>query len=90
MYEKKFRYIFVTCASRKSYEDIFAELKTRFTNKYIIELDIVSQEKMKIIELHITKLRFKKFVQTPNKGDGNCYLFLFSFKIVLAYLPFFF
>ncbi|KAL4391210.1 hypothetical protein AHAS_Ahas03G0222300 [Arachis hypogaea] len=60
MYEEKFGYIFVTCAFGKSTEDILAELKMRFTDKHVVELDIVSKEEMKYIELHITELLSKK------------------------------
>ncbi|KAL4330247.1 hypothetical protein AHAS_Ahas13G0381000 [Arachis hypogaea] len=41
----------------------------RFTNKHAIELDVSSQDKMKYIELQITKLLSKKSVQPTNKGD---------------------
>ncbi|RYR78820.1 hypothetical protein Ahy_A01g003678 [Arachis hypogaea] len=68
---EKFGYIFVTCASGKSSEDILAELKMRFTNKHEIELDIASHEEMKFIELHITELLSKKSAQTVNKEYGN-------------------
>ncbi|XLU46250.1 hypothetical protein S245_041064, partial [Arachis hypogaea] len=69
MYEKKFGYVFVTCASGKSSEDILTELKMRFTNKHAVELDIASQEEMKFIELQITQLFSKESSQTVNNGD---------------------
>ncbi|RYR39562.1 hypothetical protein Ahy_A09g045118 [Arachis hypogaea] len=65
MYEEKFWYVFVTCASRKNFENILVELKTRFTNKHAVELDIASKEEMK----HIEFLLSKKSTQTTNKGD---------------------
>ncbi|RYR24734.1 hypothetical protein Ahy_B02g058256 [Arachis hypogaea] len=71
MYEKKFGYVFVICASGKSSEDILAELKMCFTNKHTVKLDTASQEEMKSIELHITKLFSKKSAQTVNKRDDN-------------------
>ncbi|KAL4344987.1 hypothetical protein AHAS_Ahas11G0233300 [Arachis hypogaea] len=71
MYEKRFGYIFVTCASGKSSEEILAELKTRFRNNHVVELDIASQEKMKYIELHITDIHSKIYAQSTNKGDGE-------------------
>ncbi|XP_025692925.1 uric acid degradation bifunctional protein TTL-like [Arachis hypogaea] len=49
---QRFGYIFVTCASGKSSSEILAELKTRFRNNYVLELDIASKEEMKNIELH--------------------------------------
>ncbi|XP_052116544.1 uric acid degradation bifunctional protein TTL-like [Arachis duranensis] len=69
MYEKKFGYVFVTCASGKSSEDILAELKMCFTNKHAVELDIALQEEMKFIELQITELLSKKSTQIVNDGD---------------------
>ncbi|KAL4381540.1 hypothetical protein AHAS_Ahas04G0143700 [Arachis hypogaea] len=69
MYEKKFGYVFVTCASGKSSEDILAELKMCFTNKHAVELDIALQEEMKFIELQITELLSKKSAQIVNDGD---------------------
>ncbi|RYR62548.1 hypothetical protein Ahy_A04g020222 [Arachis hypogaea] len=69
MYEKKFGYDFVTCASGKSSEDILTELKMRFTNKHAIELDIASHEEMKFIELQITQLFSKESSQTVNNRD---------------------
>ncbi|XP_016192901.1 uncharacterized protein LOC107633816 [Arachis ipaensis] len=69
MYEKKFGYVFVTCTSGKGSEDILTELKMRFTNKHVIELDIASQEEMKFIELQITQLFSKESSQTVNNGD---------------------
>ncbi|RYR38342.1 hypothetical protein Ahy_A09g043377 [Arachis hypogaea] len=83
MYEDKFGYVSMTCASEKSSKDILAELKTCFTNKHVVELDITSQEKIKYIELQITKLLTKKYPQTTNKGYV---LAEYSSKIVLGSL----
>ncbi|XP_072054950.1 uric acid degradation bifunctional protein TTL-like [Arachis hypogaea] len=69
MYEKKFGYVFVTCAFGKSSEDILAEPKMRFTNKHAVELDIASQEEIKFIELQITQLLSKESAQIVNNGD---------------------
>ncbi|XP_057745466.1 uric acid degradation bifunctional protein TTL-like [Arachis stenosperma] len=65
MYEKKFRYVFVTCASGKTFEDILAKLKKHD----VVELNIASKEEMKYIELHITEFLSKKSAQTTDKGD---------------------
>ncbi|KAL4287867.1 hypothetical protein AHAS_Ahas19G0229100 [Arachis hypogaea] len=84
MYANKFGYVFVTCAYGKISKDILAELKTRFTNKHAVELDITSQqEEIKYIELQITKLLTRKSPQTTNKGDV---LPEYSSKIVLGSL----
>ncbi|RYR20605.1 hypothetical protein Ahy_B03g065791 [Arachis hypogaea] len=69
MYEKRFGYIFVTCASGKSSSEILTELKMRFRNNHVVELDIASKEEMKYIELHITDLLSKRYAQSTNKGD---------------------
>ncbi|KAL4337998.1 hypothetical protein AHAS_Ahas12G0166200 [Arachis hypogaea] len=71
MYEKRFGYIFVTCASEKSSSEILAELNTRFRNNHVVELDIASKEEIKYIELHITDLLYKRYAQSTNKGDGE-------------------
>ncbi|RYR07484.1 hypothetical protein Ahy_B05g074844 [Arachis hypogaea] len=69
MYEEKFGYIFVTCATGRISEDILDELKMRHRNTHVVELDIASKEEIKYIELHITELLSKKSVQTIDKGD---------------------
>ncbi|RYR03135.1 hypothetical protein Ahy_B06g081972 [Arachis hypogaea] len=66
---KKVWVYFVTYASGKSSSEILAELKTRFRNNHVVELDIASKEKMKYIELHITDLLSKRYAQSTNKGD---------------------
>ncbi|RYR43606.1 hypothetical protein Ahy_A08g040025 [Arachis hypogaea] len=69
MYEMKFRYVFVTFVAGRTSEDILAELKIRFRNTHVVELDIASKEEVKYIELSITKLLSKKSVQTIDEGD---------------------
>ncbi|RYR74115.1 hypothetical protein Ahy_A02g008739 [Arachis hypogaea] len=69
-YQKKFGYVFVTCASGKNFKDILTKLKMHFTNKYAFELDITSHEKIKFIELYITLLS-KNPYQNINMGDGE-------------------
>ncbi|XP_057756058.1 uric acid degradation bifunctional protein TTL-like [Arachis stenosperma] len=69
MYEEKFGYVFVTFVAGRTSEDILAELKMRFRNTYVVELDIASKEDLKYIELYITELLSKKSVQTTDEGD---------------------
>ncbi|MED6180754.1 hypothetical protein PIB30_013382 [Stylosanthes scabra] len=52
-YQRKFRYAFVISAFGKSSDEILSELKVRFTNIPLVELDIAYQE-MKFIELQLT------------------------------------
>ncbi|RYR61567.1 hypothetical protein Ahy_A04g018747 [Arachis hypogaea] len=42
--------------------------KTRYTNKHLVNLDIASQEEIKIIKLHSI---YKKYAQTPNKTNDS-------------------
>ncbi|MED6150331.1 hypothetical protein PIB30_071303 [Stylosanthes scabra] len=50
---RKFGSAFVTSASEKSSDKILSELKVRYTNMPLVELDIACQEEMKI-ELQLT------------------------------------
>ncbi|MED6199135.1 hypothetical protein PIB30_073116 [Stylosanthes scabra] len=52
-YKRKFGYAFVICASEKSSDEILSELKVRYTNMPLVELDIACREEMKLIELHL-------------------------------------
>ncbi|RYR72812.1 hypothetical protein Ahy_A02g007026 [Arachis hypogaea] len=45
----------------QSSSEILAELKTRFRNNHVVELDIASKEEIKYIELHITDLLSKRY-----------------------------
>ncbi|XLR48453.1 hypothetical protein S83_033113 [Arachis hypogaea] len=71
MYEEKFGYVFVTFVVGRTSEDILAELKTRFSNTPVVELEIASKEKLKYIERSIRELRSKQSVQTTNERDGE-------------------
>ncbi|MED6113491.1 hypothetical protein PIB30_071295 [Stylosanthes scabra] len=53
-YQRKFGYAFVTCAFGKSSDEILSELKVRYTNMPLVELDVACREEMKWIELHLT------------------------------------
>ncbi|RYR54790.1 hypothetical protein Ahy_A06g030066 [Arachis hypogaea] len=68
MYKEKFGYVFMTFVAGRTSEDILAELKTRFRNTHVVELDIASKEELKYIECFITELLSKKSVQTTNEG----------------------
>ncbi|KAJ6835045.1 putative uric acid degradation bifunctional protein TTL isoform X3 [Iris pallida] len=62
-YKEKFGFVFLICASGRGTPDILAELKKRYLNRPIVELEIAAQEEMKIIELRLEKL-FKFDVRT--------------------------
>ncbi|RYQ89651.1 hypothetical protein Ahy_B09g096186 isoform B [Arachis hypogaea] len=69
MYEEEFGYVFVTFVVGRISEDILAELKTRFNNTHVVELEIASKEELKYIERSIRELLSKKSVQTTNEGN---------------------
>ncbi|RYR13134.1 hypothetical protein Ahy_B04g070285 [Arachis hypogaea] len=48
MYEEKFGYIFVTFVAGRTSEDILAELKMRFNNSHVVELEIASKEELSV------------------------------------------
>ncbi|PNY00314.1 uric acid degradation bifunctional protein TTL-like, partial [Trifolium pratense] len=55
-YMEKFGFVFLIFASGISTDAILAEIKKRYTNRPIVELEIASQEQMKITEIRLTKL----------------------------------
>ncbi|XP_016199486.1 uric acid degradation bifunctional protein TTL-like [Arachis ipaensis] len=69
MYEEKFGYVFVIFVAGRTSEDILAELKTRFSNTHVVELEITSKEELKYIERSIRELLSKKPVQTTDERD---------------------
>nr|ACR37269.1 unknown [Zea mays]ACR37343.1 unknown [Zea mays] len=44
------------CASGRTAAEVLAELKRRYTNRPIVELEAAAQEELKITELRLTKL----------------------------------
>ncbi|KAL0904879.1 hypothetical protein M5K25_027038 [Dendrobium thyrsiflorum] len=55
-YKEKFGFVFLICASGRGSPEILAELKRRFVNRPIVELETAAEEEMKIIELRLKKL----------------------------------
>ncbi|XP_050237360.1 uric acid degradation bifunctional protein TTL-like isoform X2 [Mercurialis annua] len=55
-YKQKFGFVFLICASGRTTSEILAELKRRYENKPIVELEIAAQEQMRITELRLQKL----------------------------------
>lgn len=55
-YEKKFGFIFIVCATRKSTDEILALLEQRLPNDASVELPIAAEEQAKITELRLRKL----------------------------------
>jgi 2-oxo-4-hydroxy-4-carboxy-5-ureidoimidazoline decarboxylase len=58
LYEEKFGYIFIVCASGKTAEEMLTLLKTRLENSPEVEIGIAAEEQNKI-----TKLRLEKLLQ---------------------------
>ncbi|MBI5858240.1 MAG: 2-oxo-4-hydroxy-4-carboxy-5-ureidoimidazoline decarboxylase [Sphingobacteriales bacterium] len=56
LYEKKFGYIFIVCATGKSAEEMLAMMKERLQNKPEDEIQIAADEQNKITRLRIEKL----------------------------------
>jgi 2-oxo-4-hydroxy-4-carboxy-5-ureidoimidazoline decarboxylase len=56
LYEEKFGYIFIVCATGKSAEEMLALLEDRLNNKPEEELKIAAAEQLKITKLRLQKL----------------------------------
>ena len=56
LYEERFGYIFIVCASGKSAEEMLTLLQTRFENDLETELLIAAEEQNKITRLRLEKL----------------------------------
>ncbi|KAL2892631.1 Uric acid degradation bifunctional protein TTL [Bienertia sinuspersici] len=55
-YKEKFGFVFLICASGRSTAEILAELKRRYSNRPVVELEIAAEEQMKVTELRLAKL----------------------------------
>ncbi|KAK1305964.1 Uric acid degradation bifunctional protein TTL [Acorus calamus] len=66
-YKQKFGHVFLICASGRGSPEILAELKVRYHNRPIVELEIAAQEQMKITELRLAKL----FASKANIGSST-------------------
>ncbi|CAN6460283.1 unnamed protein product [Victoria cruziana] len=55
-YKQKFGFIFIICASGRTSDEILTELKRRYLNRPIVELEIAALEQLKITELRLAKL----------------------------------
>ncbi|KQK21429.1 uric acid degradation bifunctional protein TTL isoform X2 [Brachypodium distachyon] len=55
-YREKFGFVFMICASGRTAPEVLSELKRRYTNRPIVELEVAAQEELKITELRLAKL----------------------------------
>ncbi|RID74041.1 hypothetical protein BRARA_B01159 [Brassica rapa] len=60
LYRERFGFIFIICASGRTHAEMLAELKGRYANRPIVELEIAAKEQMKITELRMAKLFSEK------------------------------
>lgn len=56
LYEQKFGYIFIVCATGKSAEEMLTLLQTRLQNSPEVEIEVAADEQQKITRLRIEKL----------------------------------
>ncbi|CAL4922989.1 unnamed protein product [Urochloa decumbens] len=71
-YREKFGFVFMICASGRTAPEVLAELKRRFVNRPIVELEAAAQEELKITELRLAKLFSSEpsVPSTTNKGPN--------------------
>lgn len=55
-YERRFGYVFLICATRKTADEMLAELEQRMDNDPALELRVAAAEQMKITRLRLEKL----------------------------------
>ncbi|XP_078148118.1 transthyretin-like protein isoform X1 [Carex rostrata] len=65
-YQDKFGFVFLICASGRSTAEILSELKKRYPNRPIVELETAAHEEMKITELRIQRLFATTEVAAPS------------------------
>ncbi|KAJ3678732.1 hypothetical protein LUZ60_002535 [Juncus effusus] len=65
-YKEKFGFVFLICASGRSSPEILSELKNRYNNRPIVELEIAAHENMKITELRLARLFSTTQKATPS------------------------
>lgn len=56
LYEEKFGYIFIVCATGKSAEEMLAMLQMRLQNSPEVEIEVAADEQNKITKLRLEKL----------------------------------
>ncbi|KAL6878424.1 hypothetical protein ACP4OV_012594 [Aristida adscensionis] len=70
-YREKFGFVFMICASGRTTPEVLAELKRRYTNRPIVELENAAQEELKITELRLAKLFSSEPTAPPTKTEGS-------------------
>uniref|UniRef100_A0A1D1ZEN1 Uric acid degradation bifunctional protein TTL n=1 Tax=Anthurium amnicola TaxID=1678845 RepID=A0A1D1ZEN1_9ARAE len=70
-YKEKFGFVFLICASGRGMPEILAELKKRYSNRPIVELELAAQEEMKVIEIRLSKLFTSKIGTTTTIDQSH-------------------
>ncbi|VAH89630.1 uric acid degradation bifunctional protein TTL-like isoform X4 [Triticum dicoccoides] len=70
-YREKFGFVFMICASGRTAPEVLAELKRRYANRPIVELEAAAEEELKISELRLTKLFSAETAAPPTSGSSN-------------------
>ncbi|CAM0873480.1 unnamed protein product [Alopecurus aequalis] len=70
-YRKKFGFVFMICASGRTAPEVLAELKRRYTNRPIVELEGAAQEELKITELRLAKLFSSETAAPTTSAEGH-------------------
>lgn len=69
-YREKFGHVFMICASGRTAPEVLSELKRRYTNRPIVELEAAAQEELKITELRLAKLFSSEPDAPSTKTEG--------------------
>ncbi|XP_052194004.1 uric acid degradation bifunctional protein TTL isoform X2 [Diospyros lotus] len=70
-YRQKFGFVFLIFASGRTAPEILAELKRRYQNRPIVELENAAMEQMKVTELRLAKL-FSAKVEAASTTNVQC------------------
>lgn len=70
-YREKFGFVFMICASGRTTPEVLAELKRRYENRPIVELEVAAHEELKITELRLAKLFASEPVAPPSSTVGG-------------------
>ncbi|KAE8787572.1 uric acid degradation bifunctional protein TTL [Hordeum vulgare] len=70
-YREKFGFVFMICASGRTAPEVLAELKRRYANRPVVELEAAAEEELKITELRLAKLFASETAAPPTSGENQ-------------------
>ncbi|KAK1649706.1 hypothetical protein QYE76_067511 [Lolium multiflorum] len=70
-YRDKFGFVFMICASGRTAPEVLAELKRRYSNRPIVELEGAAHEELKITELRLAKLFSSEAAAPTTSAEGH-------------------